>query len=184
MPRNRSVEHWFLCLTNHLTAFQIHSSFHAKLKKNAAPKVSQPVFSWELKIYIYLNKYLLSSPAEPMLPVCPGQEGRQEQSWEAMLWTSPCSTPGSAHPCLDQTSPLSSPFSSLLPKPPCGVWFFSLTLPGCKCSKRKGSGSFSDEVIKQGEGRRARLRGSGGSDGRWAREVKELSETQTVRESF
>lgn len=102
MPRNRSVEHWFLCLTNHLTAFQIHSSFHAKLKKNAAPKVSQPVFSWELKIYLYWNKYRLSSPAEPMLPVCPGQEGRQEQSWEAMLWTSPCSTPGSAHLCPDQ----------------------------------------------------------------------------------
>lgn len=102
MTRNRSVEHWLLYLTNQLKVFQIHSSFHAKLK-NAAPKVSQPVFLWELKIYIYLNKYWLSSsPAEPTLPVCLRWEGRQGQSWDMMLWSSPCSIPHSTHPCPDQ----------------------------------------------------------------------------------
>lgn len=93
MPRNRSLERWQLYLTNQLTAFQMHSSFRAKLK-NAAPKVSQLVFLWELKIYIYLNKHWLSfSPAEPMLLVCLRREGTQGQTGDPMLQSSaPCST--------------------------------------------------------------------------------------------
>lgn len=49
--------------------------------------------------------------------------------------------------------------------------------------QRKGSGYFSVEVIKQWEGLCVQVRGSGGPNGSQAREVKELSETQTVRES-
>lgn len=52
----------------------------------------------------------------------------------------------------------------------------SLILLGCKCSKRKGSGYFLDEVIKQWEGLHVQLRGSGGPDGSRAQEVKAFPE--------
>lgn len=175
MPRNRSVEHWLLYLTNQLRAFHIHLRLCAKLK-NAAPEVSPPVLLWELKIYIYMNKYCLSSsPAEPVMLVCLQQEGKQGQSWDMML--APC-TPTWTRLCFSAFH-----LSSFLQKPASGIWFFSLILLGCKCSKIKGSGYLSDEVIKQQAGLCVQLRNRRGPEGSWALEVKELSETQTVQES-
>lgn len=55
------MELWHLCLTNQLKALQMYASIWAKLKC-AAPKVSQAVFLWELKTYIYISEKNIASP--------------------------------------------------------------------------------------------------------------------------
>lgn len=138
MSRNRSIEYWLLNITNQLKAFQTHSSFHANLKKNAAPGVSWLVFLWELKIHIYVFEQIFSLLLPWRSDAACGERGGKESLG---LWSSHISAP--------QPLPGLGFTALLLPAP----LFFTNQLVaadfilGCKRSERKMCGYFSRDCV-------------------------------------
>lgn len=113
-----------LTFVSHKSAESFPETLELSKLKNDAPKVSQPVFLWELEIPVYLNKYCLSSsPAEPTLLLCLWQEGRQGQSWDMMLLRSSLHTPLSGPGFTAPLPPSSLFFKNQLVVSDFSLWF-------------------------------------------------------------